>query len=269
VSYFTTADGCILFYTSYGLETKKPAAAFLNGTAQSTLYWGGCVPAFSKDFGLLFYDARGQGQSDLGSIPLTPGLHAADLKDLLGHLAVDRAHLVGVSHGARVAMAFAGRFPERVDRLVLCGLGASTAGRPRAILKSWLKILQLSGLEAMAWASLPVVFGPQFLSAQLDMLDKIVNAVVRRNDRRALAAQLEAILAYPPLRRLPIAFDRPVLVISGTHDLLADPQNTRRLAELCGGRHRLLEGIGHSLPAEAPRIFARLVLDFLKEGNGP
>lgn len=267
MSYFTTADGCILFYTSYGLETAKPVVVFLNGTTQSTLYWGSCVPAFSKHYGLLFYDARAQGQSDLGPTALTLELHAADLKDLLGHLAVDRVHLIGVSHGARVAMTFAAQYPAMVDRLVLCGLGSSTSGRPRLIVQSWLKILRLSGLEAMAWAALPVVFGNRFLNEHHAIVDKIVNAVVQRNDRRALAAQLEAILAYPPPERLPADFDRPVLVLSGTQDLLVDPENAQQLAALCRGRHRLLDGIGHSIPAEAPGLFAKLVLDFFKKGD--
>jgi 3-oxoadipate enol-lactonase len=262
MSYFTTTDGCVLFYTSYGLETAKPVVVFLNGTTQSTLYWGNCVPAFSKNHGLLFYDARGQGQSDLGPTALTLDLHADDLKGLLNHLAVDRAHLVGVSHGARVAMNFAARHPAMLDHLVMCALGASMAGRPRAIVQSWLKILQLSGLEAMAWAALPVVFGPTFLNAQGRMLDKIVNAVVRRNDRQALAAQLEAILAYPPPERLPADFDRPVLVLSGAQDLLVDPKSARQLAELCRGHYRLLDDTGHSIPAEVPELFAKLVLDF-------
>ena len=268
MSYFTTADGCVLFYTSYGLETEKPVVVFLNGTTQSTLYWGGCVPAFSKRYGLLFYDARAQGQSDIGPAPLTPELHAADLKDLLVHLAVDRAHLVGVSHGARVAMAFATRYPTMVNCLVLCGLGASVEGRPRAIVKSWLKILQLSGIEAMAWAALPVVFGTLFLNDHRRILDNIVNAVVRRNHRRALDIQLEAILAYPPPGQLPADFDRPTMVLSGTQDLLAEPENARQLADLCRGRHHLLTGAGHSIPAEVPELFAKLVLDFFKVQKG-
>ncbi len=265
MSYFTTKDGCKIFYTVYGFETSKPFVIFLNGTTQTTLYWGSHVPAFSKHFRLLFYDARAQGQSDLGTTPISLELHVSDLKDLIGYLAVDRAHLVGISHGARVALAFAAEFPEMVDHLVLCSLSAKTNGRSRTIIRSWLEILQLSGLEAMAWAALPTVFGDSFLKHNQKMIDKIVKAVVKRNSKKALAAQLDAVLRYLPPDSMPENFDRPTLIISGSEDPIINPGDVRRLANLCKARHEELSGIGHSIPAETPQLFEKMVLKFLAE----
>ena len=162
--YFTTKDACKIFHTTYGVEASKPVVIFLNGTTQTTLYWGGLVPACSKRFGLLCYDARAQGQSDLGLLPISLKQHVSDLKDLLGYLAIDKAHLVGLSHGGWVALAFAAQFPDMVDHLVLGSLSAKTNGRAGTIIRSWLEILRLSGLEAMAWAALPAVFGNSFLN---------------------------------------------------------------------------------------------------------
>ena len=261
--YFTTKDACKIFYTTYGVETSNPVVIFLNGTTQTTLYWGGLVPAFSKHFGLLCYDARAQGQSDLGDIPISLKLHVADLKDLLEYLAIDKAHLVGMSHGAWVALAFSAEFPEMVDHLVLCSLSAKTNDRSRAIVRSWLEILRLSGLEAMAWAALPTVFGNSFLNQHRKILDKIVDAVVLRNGRRSLIAQLEAVLRYPPPGNMTKNLNQPALVISGVDDPIIDPSDVRRLADLCNARHAELAGIGHSIPAEAPRIVEKLVLEFL------
>jgi len=267
VPYFTTKDACKIFYTTYGVEASKPVAIFLNGTTQTTLSWGGLVPAFSKRFGLLCYDARAQGQSDLGNMPISLKLHVSDLKDLLGHVAVDKAHLVGISHGSWVALPFAAEFPEMVDHLVLCSLSAITNDRARAIVRSWLEILRLSGLEAMAWAALPTVFGNSFLNQHQKILDKIVDAVVLRNSRRSLIAQLEAVLRYPPPGNLTKNLIQPALVISGADDPIIDPSDVRRLADLCNARHIELAGIGHSIPAEAPRLVEKLVLDFLIEGR--
>lgn len=261
--YFTTKDGCNIFYTTYGFETSKPFVIFLNGTTQTTLYWGHHVPSFSKLFRLLFYDARAQGQSDLGNGPLSLAQHVSDLKDLVDHLGLDRTHLVGISHGARVALAFAVNFPEMVDRLVICSLSSDTNDRSRTIIRSWLEILRLSGVEAMAWAAVPVVFGNNFLRHHQKMIDKIVNAVVKRNPKKALVAQLDAILRYPPPDSVPEDFDRPVLVISGSEDPIIDPAGARRIARICRAQYEELSGIGHSIPAESPQLFDRLVIDFL------
>ena len=265
--YFTTKDACKVFYTTYGVDASNPVVIFLNGTTQTTLYWGGLVPAFSRRFGLLCYDARGQGQSDLGNKPISLKLHVSDLKDLLESLAVDKAHLVGISHGAWVALAFSAEFPEMVDHLVLCSLSAKTNDRSRTIVRSWLEILRLSGLKAMAWAALPTVFGNSFLNQHQKILDKIVDAVVLRNSRKSLIAQLEAVLRYPAPRSMTENLNQPALVISGAEDPIIDPGDVRQLADLCKARHEELPGTGHSIPAEAPRIFEKMVLSFLSESS--
>jgi 3-oxoadipate enol-lactonase len=265
VPYFTTKDACKIFYSTYGVEASHPVVILLNGTTQTTLYWGSLVPVFSKRFGLLCYDARGQGQSDLGNKPISLKLHVSDLKDLLAYLAVDTAHLVGISHGAWVALAFSAEYPEMVDHLVLCSLSAKTNDRSRTIIRSWLEILRLSGLEAMAWAALPTVFGNDFLNQHQKILDKIVDAVVLRNNRRSLIAQLEAVLRYPAPDGMTKNLNQPILVMSGAEDPIIDPADVRQLADLCNARHEELSGIGHSIPAEAPQAFARLVMEFLSE----
>jgi 3-oxoadipate enol-lactonase len=265
VPYFTTKDACKIFYSTYGVEASHPVVILLNGTTQTTLYWGSLVPVFSKRFGLLCYDARGQGQSDLGNKPISLKLHVSDLKDLLAYLAVDTAHLVGISHGAWVALAFSAEYPEMVDHLVLCSLSAKTNDRSRTIIRSWLEILRLSGLEAMAWAALPTVFGNDFLNQNQKILDKIVDAVVLRNNRRSLIAQLEAVLRYPAPDGMTKNLNQPILVMSGAEDPIIDPADVRQLADLCNARHEELSGIGHSIPAEAPQAFARLVMEFLSE----
>jgi pimeloyl-ACP methyl ester carboxylesterase len=61
--------------------------------------------------------------------------------------------------------------------------------------------------------------------------------------------------------------NQPALVISGADDPIIDPADVRQLADLCKARHEELAGTGHSIPAEAPRIFEKLVLEFLMEGR--
>ena len=263
--FLTTKDRCRIHYTTRGIDTSNPVVIFLNGTTQTTLYWGATVPAFSQHFGLLFYDARAQGQSDLGHKPISLKLHVADLKFLMTKLGIDRAHLVGLSHGSRVALAMATEYPDRVDRMVLCSLGAKPNQRSIATVRSWLQLLHLSGLEAMAWAALPAVFGEDFLKQHQNSLDMIVKAVVKRNRTKALIAQLEAILQYPLPDIRPMDFNRPTLVISGEQDPLVNLEDVQQLADLCKAQHEQLSGIGHSIPAEAPALFEQVVLAFLTQ----
>lgn len=261
--YFRTKDGCSIYYETVGFDSTQPAVVFLNGTMQTTVYWKTHAAALKDRFRVLMYDARAQGQSDLGEHKLSLERHAEDLAALLKHLELEKAHLVGLSHGAKVALAYAANFPERIDRLVLCSVGANSTRRAKLCVRSWLELLKSSGLEGMVWASLPVVFGENFLEQKEGTLDNIVKAMVRRNRTESLIAQLEAMTAYPPLSKIARNVRTPCLVISASDDPLVTEEGTRRLAMLCNGQHRHINGIGHSIPAEAPEVFSKTVVEFL------
>ena len=267
--FFETAAGHRLYYDIQGPDTARPVVVFLNGTTQSTLYWRTSGIALREHFTVLSYDARGQGLSRLGPGTLSLEGHAADLDALLDHLDFGRVHLVGLSHGAGVALTLACQYSQRVGRLVLCSAAARHSPRARAIVRSWLQILHLGGLEAMAWAALPVVFGQRFLEANHAILNKIVKAVAHRNRPQALAAHLAAILNYPSLAVSAPAIECPCLVLSSERqDPLVDSQGARELAELCRARHLETADAGHSIPVEIPDWFNRTICDFLTADSG-
>ena len=132
------------------------------------------------------------------------------------------------------------------------------------IVRSWFEILQRHSLDAMVWAAVPFVFGSDYLRQNSKILDRLVKTIVRRNKTDALRAHLEAMQHYPPLsntiRKTPFL----VLVLTGLDDLLVTSEGSREIAEICGGRHQALKAIGHSIPAEAPELFIKLVTEFLE-----
>lgn len=262
MSYLKTKDGCNLYYEAYGFESHKPVVIFLNGTTQTSLYWYPLADALRFRFRVLVYDARGQGVSDIGRGKLSLEQHVADLSDLMSRLGIERANLVGLSHGAYVALGMAGAMAPRVERMVLCSVSAKGTYRARLIVSSWLEVLKHGEFEAMAWASLPFVFGEKYLKSKEKSLDRIVKTIVRRNKKEALIAHLEAMRAYPPLKKIAVN-TIPTLVVSGSDDPLVDPEGAAELADLCGGQHEEIAGAGHSLPAEAPEVFNEQVLAFL------
>jgi pimeloyl-ACP methyl ester carboxylesterase len=261
--YFVTQDGCRLYYETQGLGSDKPAVVFINGTMQSTVNWKPHSAALKNQLQVLTYDARGQGQSDLGAQPLFLKGHAADLGALLDHLEIEKAHLVGLSHGAKVGLAYAAHSLERVDSLVLCSVTATLTERARLFVESWLEILKGPGLEAMIRAALPVVFGEDFLRDKNRILDGLVKATARRNSKEGLTAFLEALISYPPLSQITGSISIPSLVISASEDPLVTEEGARELAKICRGRHEQVPGIGHSIPSEAPELFNKTVLEFL------
>ena len=262
--YFQTDDGCSLYYEMVGQGPGKPTVTFINGTMQTTVYWKQVGKQLLGRYRLLLYDARGQGESDLGDQPLSLGLHVNDLKALLDHVGIRKTTLIGLSHGARIALSLADGFPERVFRLVLCSLSTRASFRAKMVVRSWHEILKRHSLDAMVWASVPFVFGGVYLRRNAKLLERVVATIVRRNKTEALRAHLEALQDYAPLSRNLHPQPFLVLVLSGEDDPLVSQEGAAEVARICGGRHVQLKGIGHSIPAEAPEEFVRLVGSFLK-----
>ncbi len=261
--YYTTPDNCKLYYTAHNFEPSRPLVVFLNGTSQTTIYWEPHVNAFSEHFGVLRYDARSQGQSDMGSREISAEIHISDLQGLLDHLNAQQTHLIGISHGAYIALRLAAVAPRLVNRLVLCSIGKDSQEHVKLIVRSWLEILQNTDLKTMAWAALPLVFGKRFLNQNKDILDKIVSAIEARNKKEALIAHFKAISDYPSPQIFLKIIQCPTLVISGSDDPIVRQQEARQLAKDCHGRHEIFPKTGHSIPVEAPALFRQVAIGFL------
>ena len=75
--------------------------------------------ALAVRYQCVFYDRRACGQSEAPPDGYDIPTCARDLRGLLAHLGIRRAHILGSSAGGPIAMQFALDYPEMTDRLVL------------------------------------------------------------------------------------------------------------------------------------------------------
>lgn len=75
-------------------------------------------PALAERNRVIWYRRRGYGGSDPGKEPFSIATQAADARGLLGHLGIERAHVVGHSGGGVIATELALQSPELVRSLV-------------------------------------------------------------------------------------------------------------------------------------------------------
>lgn len=92
---------------------------FLHGIGGNRRNWDRQLEAFSGCFRAAAWDARGYGNSEDYEGPLDFADFWRDLERVLDHLAAQRAHLVGLSMGGRIARDFALQRPHRVASLTL------------------------------------------------------------------------------------------------------------------------------------------------------
>lgn len=94
--YFTTSDGVRLHYLEAG---NGPPIVFVPGWTNPAWIWERQIDHFSKSFHVVALDPRSQGESE----QVTEGLYAErrsqDIKELMEHLQLPPAVLVGFSMG--------------------------------------------------------------------------------------------------------------------------------------------------------------------------
>jgi pyruvate dehydrogenase E2 component (dihydrolipoamide acetyltransferase) len=108
---------------------NAPHIVFLHGLGGSLTTWALNLPAFAAQFRICALDFVGAGESGKPEIAYSVTELTGFLARFLEALGADwqRVNLVGHSLGGAVALDFTGRYPERVERLVLVdsvGLGS-------------------------------------------------------------------------------------------------------------------------------------------------
>jgi len=105
--------------TAYKAFGGAPAILiFIHGVGMCKEIWQPQVEHFSKNYRVITYDFLGHGQSLLKKDKLTLEDYISQLYNLVNEIGVSNFSIIGHSMGALIAVAFALRYPEKVDTLI-------------------------------------------------------------------------------------------------------------------------------------------------------
>jgi 3-oxoadipate enol-lactonase len=258
---------------NYELTGDGPAVALVHEGVCDMRMWDELVALLAPEFTVLRYDMRGYGESTL---PPGPFSQSRDLLALLDHVGIERAALVGVSYGGRVALDTAWVAPERVTALVLAAPGLrdqQSSQLLREFGEEEERLLDAGDVDAATELNVRLwVDGP---NRGPDAVAQDVRERVRQMQRRAFDVQIPAYEATPPpgpedpldMRLGEIA--APTLVVVGEQDVPDFREIAERLErELPDVRKVVLEDTAHTIPLERPEAFGDLTLAFLRERAG-
>ena len=105
--------------TAYKTFGDEPSTLiFIHGVGMCGEIWQPQVEHFSNDYRVITYDFLGHGQSILKKDKLTLEDYVAQLYNLVNEIGVSNFSLIGHSMGAIIAVAFALKYPRKVDTLI-------------------------------------------------------------------------------------------------------------------------------------------------------
>jgi pimeloyl-ACP methyl ester carboxylesterase len=256
-------NGASLAYETDG--AGRPLV-MLHGHLLDRRQWDDQFAAFSTDYLVVRYDARGFGRS---TMPPAAYKHAADLHGLLRYLGMEHAFLMGCSGGGAACIDFTLQYPDMVDGLILVGAavaGFQPSGPMPPTLVAMSEALKCGAIDEAVEYSLQA-----FTDGRRRGPDQVNQAARERTremtaelfSRPPVAGALEETFAPDALARLR-EIRAPTLAIVGADDdqMLHDIADLIA-AEAPNARRVVIPDAGHHPNIEHPEDFNRIVRSFL------
>jgi 2-hydroxy-6-oxonona-2,4-dienedioate hydrolase len=245
-SRWATVGGLRIHARAGGLDRPGLPVLLVPGIGVSSRYFVPLARRLLRRMPTLAIDLPGAGRSRRPPHALSISELADALAAWLDAVGIDRAACVGNSMGCQVLLDLASRAPERVDRLVLVSPTIDAERR--------------SGPEQLACLLRDVPHEPLSL-LPIVAFDYLTFGPIRFVETGRFA------LADRPEDKLPLV-EAPTLVVRGDEDPLVPQRWAEQVAGLLpNGRLVVLRDEPHACHYSAADRVARLVLDFLEEGQ--
>jgi 3-oxoadipate enol-lactonase len=246
----------------YDIHGEGPPLVLINGLGFGRWGWFKQIPALSRHFRTIPFDARGErilkeGVSDL----------VADVVSLIDHLGIRKTHVLGSSLGGFVAQGLAIKRPDLVDRLVLVctsyGRGGPGTMSPWA-LADMIGLPSLS-VERAVRRGLETATSEAYRAKHPEEFEQIVRwRLADSPSLSAYYAQMRAGARFDSSRDVG-SITSPTLVIHGAEDRYVPVANAAALAEaIPDAKLRILEDAGHLVFIERFADVNREVVTFLR-----
>jgi 3-oxoadipate enol-lactonase len=252
-----TSNGYMIGYDLAGAGEATPIV-FLHGVGSDKSAWAPQLQHFGRERRAVAFDYPGYGDSDPAPDGTTRDDYAKAILSAMHELAIDRAHICGLSLGGVVAIAMAHHAPERCASLILADTFA-VHPEGRAIYER--SIAASEDLRAMAEARVDVLLAqpadPALRREVVETMAHIAPAAYRIGAEAVwLADQRDRAAEIQP----------PTLVLCGAEDRITPPPLSRELAELIrGARLELIDRAGHLSNMEQQNEFNALAGAFIRE----
>lgn len=262
------AGGTNLAYIEKG--SGEPLV-FIHGAVSDFRTWQEQFEAFSNDYRVISYSRRGHqpNEREENDANYTRARHTADLVGFLKALNLEKAHLIGHSYGASIALTAAQAHPELVGSLVLGEPspfpdlfdeeGLSLLSAQKKGFDIAIRLAQIGDKKAAVREFLHVIVGIDVLP----LLPEDRRAVIMEN-AGTLVPMLRHYYDSPLNSRQLSGVKVPALLVTGElSPLIARLTNKMIDRALPNSKIAVLKGASHGLQMENPDGFNQLVTDFL------
>jgi pimeloyl-ACP methyl ester carboxylesterase len=243
-------NGADIHYTVKG---EGEPIVLIHGFGLDSRIWNKQVEELSKTNKVITYDLRGFGKS---SLPSGRYSHKEDLNELLKHLKIESAKIVGHSFGGEIAVEYALTYPERVKSLVLVSPGLSGTSGDNT---EWNELSRLGREGNIVGLKERIINNPMFKELRSNPETKeLIEEIIQ--DYSGFHFTNRDPREYEDNREKIKDIDCPVTFILGEKE---DKKVAEKFKEELGIEAEVIPGAGHMSMLEKPEV----VSEAIKETN--
>lgn len=268
---YVEINGTRTYYELGGTSSAETLVFLHAGVADSRMY-DDQFEFFAQSYRVLRYDLRGAGSTEAPIPSPVPYSFIDDLHDLLAHLEIGRAALIGTSNGGMVSLNFALTYPEQVTALVLTCSGITGYEAPEYTAPE----IEEEVFEAMKQGDVERVadLGTQMwfvgVNRSRDQVDEEAYAKAREMMHQAYIRTGqglgEEVTTRPPAVKRLHEIKIPTLVIVGAEDIpILDEMSDQIIEQVPDARKVVMQNTAHLPSLEHPQQYTRIVAEFLTD----
>lgn len=267
MSHYQLSPSGVAFQT-YG---QGQPLVMLRGLGRNMRHWLGFDKRLSDRYQVVLVDARGLGKTQK---KMTLGTSiwdlAADVKEVLNCIGIEKSHILGVSLGGMVALAFGIKYPERCSSIVV--LNTSIGGiRKLRIYPRVLGALGLKGLRRDSNIELDLIHflvGGEVNSERKLELARIHQRIYETESpvTQVVLKQLLAAARFTPKNELKNLKPK-VLIVYGSDDRFVPHQNSKAISEIIPNcRILCIKGAGHEISVDKADVLEGHLREWINQG---
>lgn len=258
---FARLNGVTLHHQVIGADPEKPTIIFINSLGTDFRIWRDVIVRLVGEYGLITYDKRGHGLSELGET-ITMDDHVDDLAAVIDHYGAKNVIVCGLSVGGLIALGLSKKRPDLVRALILCDT-AHKIGTPEmwnariaAITEGGIASLSDSILERWFTKEFRSADNPEFAGYRM-MLERCplegytgTCGAIRDTDYTDIALNLPV----------------PAICVVGEEDGSTPPEVVGEMAKLIpNSRYQAIPGAAHLPCIEKPVELSEIIRAFIEQ----
>jgi len=242
---------------------------FLHGFPETLQTWRLILPDIAKKFQAIALDLKGFGYSDKPQGDYSPQGMADFVKDYMEVSKIDKAHVVATDTGLTIACAFALKYPDRINKLVLM----SGTAYDKGLIAPEVRLLAIKPLgEFGLWLLGPLAIGmglkkgfykKGLLSPKVfnEYYEPFKDPVARKRTVELLHSFFEVL---PDLGEKIKDINVSTLILWAEYERFFSLKVAKRLQkDIKNSRLEIIPSCGHFIQEEKPEIVTKLILSFL------